>query len=266
MSLLSGYLAHALGWRMMFVVEGLPPILWALVWWRLVADHPREAAWFSPADRATLEATLAQEQRDIAPVTNYAAAFRNPRVIMLSAQHFFWSIGVYGFVIWMPSMLKTSDMGMVELGWLSAVPYLAAIIGEISASAWSDRTGRRLEVLWPCMMVAAAAFYGSYLLGTSHFWVSFALLVVAGAAMYAPYGPFFAYIADTLPANVAGGAFALINSMGALGSFVGAYGVGLLNGMTGSSGASYLMMAAGLVVTAVLVLIMPKRAPVPRAL
>ncbi|HSS14637.1 MAG TPA: MFS transporter, partial [Rhizomicrobium sp.] len=102
MSLLSGYLAHALGWRMMFVVEGLPPILWAVVWWRLVADHPREAAWFSPADRATLEATLAQEQRGIAPVTNYAAAFQNPRVIMLAAQHFFWSIGVYGFVIWMP--------------------------------------------------------------------------------------------------------------------------------------------------------------------
>jgi sugar phosphate permease len=266
MSLLSGYLAHALGWRMMFVVEGMPPVFWALVWWRLVADHPREAAWFSPADRATLEATLAQEQRAIAPVTSYAAAFQNPRVIMLSAQHFFWSIGVYGFVIWMPSMLKTSDMGMVELGWLSAVPYLAAIVGEISASAWSDRTGHRLEVLWPCMMVAAAAFYGSYLLGTSHFWVSFALLVVAGAAMYAPYGPFFAYIADTLPANVAGGAFALINSMGALGSFVGAYGVGLLNGMTGSSGASYLMMAAGLVVTAVLVLVMPKHTPLPRAL
>jgi sugar phosphate permease len=259
MSLLSGYLAAHMGWRMMFIVEGLPPILWAFVWWRLVADRPREAAWLPPGDRVALEETLAQEQRGIAPVTNYAAAFKSPRVIVLAAQHFFWSIGVYGFVIWMPSMLKTADMGMVELGWLSAVPYLAAIIGEISASAWSDRTGRRLEVLWPCMIVGAAAFYGSYLLGTSHFWASFALLVIAGAAMYAPYGPFFAYIADTMPTNVAGGAFALINSMGALGSFVGAYGVGMLNGMTGSSSASYLMMAAGLVVTAILTFVMPKK-------
>ncbi len=267
MSLLSGYLAAHMGWRMMFIIEGLPPILWALVWRCLVSDHPRQAAWLSSADRTVLETTLAQEQRGIAPMANYAAAFKSPRVVLLAAQHFFWSIGVYGFVIWMPSMLKTSDMGMIELGWLAAVPYLAAIIGEISASAWSDKTGRRMEVLWPCMVVGAAAFYGSsYLLGTSHFWFSFALLVLAGAAMYAPYGPFFAYIADTLPANVAGGAFALINSMGALGSFVGADGVGLLNGMTGSSGASYLMMAAGLVVTAVLVLVMPRRAPPPRAL
>jgi hypothetical protein len=97
--------------------------------------------------------------------------------------------------------------------------------------------------------LAAVAFYGSYLLGSTHFWPSFVLLTIAGAMMYAPYGPFFAYIAETLPANVVGGAIALINSMGALGSFVGAYGVGMLNGYTGSAGASYLMMMAALIVS-----------------
>ena len=34
--------------------------------------------------------------------------------------------------------------------------------------------------------------------------------------MYAPYGPFFAIIPEILPRNVAGGAMALINSMGHL--------------------------------------------------
>ena len=42
----------------------------------------------------------------------------------------------------------------------------------------------------------------------------------------------------------------MINSMGALGSFVGAYGVGMLNGYTGSSGMSFLMMAAALIISA----------------
>jgi len=260
MSLLSGYLAAHTGWRMMFVIEGLPPILWAFVWWRLVADRPREAAWLAPADRTALEETLAEEQRGIAPLPNYAAAFKTPRVIMLAAQYFLWSIGVYGFVIWLPSILKTRDMSMVELGWLSAVPYLAAVIAEIAASTWSDLSGKRTSVMWPCLALAAAAFYGSYLLGASHFWISFALLTTAGAAMYAPYGPFFAYIAEILPANVAGGAIALINGMGALGSFVGAYGVGRLNGITGSSGASYLMMAAALIVSAFLTFLAPEKA------
>ncbi len=79
--------------------------------------------------------------------------------------------------------------------------------------------------------------------------------------MYAPYGPFFAYIAETLPGNVAGGAIALINSMGALGSFVGAYAVGLLNGATGGSGMSYLLMAAALLASAAITLFLPEKRP-----
>jgi nitrate/nitrite transporter NarK len=72
--------------------------------------------------------------------------------------------------------------------------------------------------------------------------------------MYAPYGPFFAIIPEVLPRNVAGGATALINSMGALGSFAGAYLVGYLNATTGGFGASYLFMAGSLLGAAVLTL------------
>jgi len=80
------------------------------------------------------------------------------------------------------------------------------------------------------------------------------LLVVAGAAMYAPYGPFFAIVPELLPKNVAGGAMALINGMGALGSFVGSYVVGYLNGMTGTPAASYAFMSAALVAATILTL------------
>jgi sugar phosphate permease len=263
MSLLSGYLVSEMGWRWMFIIEGLPPVFWALIWWWQVADHPREASWLSRADQQALEAKLAEEQKAIAPVRNYAAAFKSPKVIALSAQYFLWSIGVYGFVIWLPSILKTRDMSMVELGFLSAVPYLAAVIGEISIATWSDLVRRRMALVWPCLALAAAAFYGSYLAGSTHFWLSFVLLTIAGAMMYAPYGPYFAYLAETLPANVAGGAIALINSCGALGSFVGAYGVGRLNDITGSPGASYLMMAAALIVSAAITFSLARKTPPP---
>jgi sugar phosphate permease len=260
MSYLSGYLAQEMGWQMMFVIEGLPPVIWAFIWWWVVADWPAEARWFSKTDRDTLEAKLASEQRAIAPVANYREAFRSPRVIALCAQYFLWSIGVYGFVIWLPSILKTADLSMMEVGKLAAVPYLAAVIAEISISVWSDLAGKRMSLVWPCLGLAAVAFYGSYLLGGTHFWGSFALLTLAGAMMYGPYGPFFASLAETIPANVIGGAIALINSMGALGSFVGAYGVGLLNGYTGSPGASYLMMAAALIVSAAITFFLRKPA------
>lgn len=80
--------------------------------------------------------------------------------------------------------------------------------------------------------------------------------MIAGACMYAPYGPFFAIIPEILPSNVAGGAMALINSMGALGSFGGSYLVGYLNSETGSPGASYLLMSGALLISVLLTLML----------
>ena len=77
--------------------------------------------------------------------------------------------------------------------------------------------------------------------------------------MYAPYGPFFAIIPEILPVNVAGGAMALINSLGALGSFVGAYIVGYLNGITGGFGASYIFMSGSLLAAAGLTIVALKQ-------
>ncbi len=263
MSVVSGYLAQTIGWRGMFIAEGLPPILWAVIWWRLVEDEPHQAAWLHGA-APLIEAQLAAEQRDIAPVRDLAAAFRTPAVLLLTAQYLCWSIGIYGFILWLPSMLKTgSSLGIVEVGWLSAVPYLGAALLMVAASWLSDRTQIRRGVVWPFMLLGAGALYGSYLIGGKNYWLSYGLLVVAGGAMYAPYGPFFAWITELLPRNVAGGAIALVNSFGALGSFLGTYLVGLLNGATGSDDASFLFMACSLLLAAGLTLTVrnPARAP-----
>ncbi len=256
MSVVSGYLVQVVGWRGMFIIEGAPPILWAVVFWLLVDDTPSQARWLAPHGRDRLERILAEEQRGIPPVRNYGEAFQSRTVQLLAAQYFTWSIGVYGFVLWLPSMLTASGgRGIVEIGWLSAAPYLLAAVLMMGASALSDRIGNRRGLVWPFLVLGAVAFYASYLLGGDKFWLGFALLVVAGGAMYAPYGPFFAWIAELLPRNVSGAAIALVNGCGALGSFLGSFAVGWLNAATSGPGLSYLLMAGSLVVSAVLTLL-----------
>jgi sugar phosphate permease len=256
MSIVSGYLVHGLGWRMMFIVEGLPSVIWAFIWWKLVKDKPKDVKWLSETEKKEVEMALLEEQKGMKEVKNYREAFKNPKVIMLSAQYFFWSIGVYGFVMWLPSIIKNAgNTGIVAAGWLSAVPYLLAVVSMLSVSYYADRTMNRKGVVWVCLLIGAICFYGSYLIGPSNFWLSYALLVIAGGAMYAPYGPFFAIIPELLPRNVAGGAMALINSFGALGSFVGSYIVGYLNDSTGSPDASYMFMAVALVVSVVMTIV-----------
>jgi sugar phosphate permease len=256
MSILSGYLIKSMGWRWMFIIEGLPAIIWAFFWWRLVNDKPKDANWLTDEEKNALEMQLQLEQQGIKPVKNYAAAFRSGTVILLCLQYALWSIGVYGFVMWLPSIIKAAPgMSIEATGWLSSVPYLFAIIGMLTASYFSDRMLKRKIFIWPFLLIGAIAFYSSYLIGIENFWLSYILLIIAGAAMYTPYGPFFAIITEILPRNVAGGAIALINSLGALGSFAGAYLVGYLNGVTKGFGASYIFMAGSLLLSALITII-----------
>jgi sugar phosphate permease len=243
----------------MFIWEGLPAIIWAFFWWKLVNDKPKDAKWLTQDEKQRLEDELQKEQQGIKPVKNFAAALKSKAVILLCLQYALWSIGVYGFVLWLPSIIKAAPgMDIVKTGWLASVPYLFAIIGMLSVSYFSDKTLNRKVFVWPFLLIAAIAFYASYMIGTQNFWLSFVLLIIAGTAMYAPYGPFFAIITEILPANVTAGAIALINSFGALGSFAGTKGVGYLNGVTGGFGASYIFMAGSLFLSAILTIVAVK--------
>ena len=174
MSILSGYLVGSVGWRWMFIVEGFPAILWALLWWRLVVDRPKDARWLTGTEKVDLQAQLDLEQQSIKPVKNYAEAFRSRIVVLLCLQYALWSIGVYGFVMWLPSIINAApDSNIVTTGWLASVPYILAITGMLTASYFSDKTLNRKLFIWPFLLIGTMAFYGSYLLGTTHFWLSF---------------------------------------------------------------------------------------------
>jgi MFS-type transporter involved in bile tolerance (Atg22 family) len=164
---------------------------------------------------------------------------------------------VYGFVLWLPVMIQRgSSQGIGVIGVLSAIPYAFAALLMVAVSYLSDRTAHRARYVWPFLVLAGAAFFGSYLTAGVNFWMSFGFLIVAGGAMYAPYGPFFAIIPEMLPGNVAGEVIALINSLGALGSFLGSWLVGYLQAYTGNSKAGYLLMSVTLTLSGVIILLL----------
>ena len=55
MSVVSGYLIKHFDWRWMFIIEGLPAVLWAFIWWRLVDDRPAQVTWLSEREKASLQ-------------------------------------------------------------------------------------------------------------------------------------------------------------------------------------------------------------------
>ncbi|MDA8194593.1 MAG: MFS transporter [Thermaerobacter sp.] len=256
MSVVSGFLIQLAGWQWMFILEGIPSIIMALVWWALINDQPTEATWLNAEAKTNLARQLAEEQNQFPQRVNYWAAFKSREVLLLSGQYFLWSIGVYGFVLWLPSIVKAgSGLGIGLTGLISATPYVLAILFMVAASYFADRQLNRKVYVWPFLLAGGLALYGSFSMGVHNFLPAMILLALAGGLMYAPYGPFFAIIPDIIPRSASGESMALINSMGALGSFVGAYFVGYLNAATGTPNDGFLFMSVCVIAASVLTML-----------
>jgi len=255
LSALSGWLVSVTDWRVMFIVEGVPSVVWGLFCLRLIKDRPEDARWVAPDELAAL-----REDRAGVPAASgnlreeYGKVLRSRPVLLMAVQYFFWSFGMYGFIFWLPSIVKKgSGEGIGATGLLTAVPYAFAVVAMLLNSRLSDRSGRRKAAVWPWLGAGGLALFGSYAAG-SHFPVALALLVVAGLCLYAPYGPYFALVSTLAPAGVSGAAVALVNSFGALGSFAGTYLVGWVRGTSLGDAGAFAFMAAGALISAALML------------
>jgi sugar phosphate permease len=266
MSVITGYLIQSFGWQETFVIEGAPAILWAVVWIAVVRDKPSEVRWMEPRAAGALEDALTQEQLSVTPVGAVRKALLRGDVLLLSVQYFLWSVGVYGFILWLPTIVRQgSALSMGRTGLLSAIPYLAAVLLMLLVSYISDKTQRRVALVWPFLLLSGIAMLGSFVFAERNFTLAFICLVVSGGCMYAPYGPFYAIIPDRLPRNVTAEAMALINSFGALGSFTGVYFVGFLRSVTGNSRAGFLLMSFVLVCSALILFWLPASTSPERA-
>ena len=273
MSIVSGFLIAyfdrhrvmgLVGWRMMFILEGLPSVLWAFAWLWLADDHPTDARWLREEEARAVQDRLDAEQREIRHVPDYRAAFTDPRVILLCLMYFGWSTGSYGLTMWLPSVVREgSRTGIAATGVISSIPYFVATFAMLGMSVASDYTLKRKAFIWPTMLVGAAAFLVPRLVGAGHFWLTLAAMVIAACTVFAPCGCLWALVAEMVPRNVVGESMALINSAGALGGFLGTFIVGYLNGITGRNDSGFLFLSVAMGMAALAALLV--RAAQPRA-
>jgi len=257
-SIVSGYLVQVfdrhqvgrlVGWQMMLVIEGLPTLIWAFLWLLLADDRPADATWLAPGEAAAVQDALDREQQTIPRMADVWVAFSDARVLLLCGQFLFWSVGIYGLVMWLPQIVNQGlQRGIGKAGLLTAIPYLMSSGVMFAVAVVSDRMLVRKPFVWPSLFIGAIGLYASYLAGAAHFWLAFLGLIIAAICMYAPYGPFWAMVAELVPRNVVGESMALINTAGAVGGFLGTFLVGWIK-ETAGLGAAFVFMAAVLVLS-----------------
>jgi MFS transporter, ACS family, tartrate transporter len=224
------------GWRWLFILEGIPAVVFGIVALFYLTDRPEHARWLSPA-QATWIAQQLQREKDSKRALHRLTiwqALRHRHVLLLALIYFMGSTGVYGFVIWLPTILKRASgfsTGAVTL--LAALPYVAALSGMFFNGWHSDlRQERRWHTALPLfaagiLLIAAVGF-------SAHFWTQFVLFILFAGFIHAYQTTFWSLPTAFLTESAAAASIGLINCVGGLGGFVGPFVVGHLVTRTGS--------------------------------
>ncbi len=257
---LSGWILSVGSWRWLFIVEGLFPfVIAAPLWFALVKDHPREAAWCSEPERRYIEDTLAEERRHEPPAAGYSDVLRSGVVWRLVAVYFLIQIGFYGLNLWLPHQIKHVTGGNdVLVGAVTVIPYAFAMVGLWLNGQAADRNGRYSRHVFISMVIGAVALVLSVVFANVAA-LSVLLLAFAMGGALAYDGPFWASASSAMPVAFAGVAMGLINAIGNLGGFVGPYLGGWLQDQSGSFFTTSLALSAALVLAGLVMLTLGQR-------
>ena len=233
------------GWQLLFVIEGVPAILLGIAAWFLLDEQPEEAKWLTEAERRALAGPLKTEAK-AATLAGYAQlrqGLTQPRVLALGLLYFCIVVGLYGIGFWMPQVIQGCGLDPLQIGMLTAIPYLFAS-GDMVLWGWhSDATGeRRWHVALPLAPMTLA-------------------LTVATIGIFAAIGTFWSLPTAHLTGTAAAAGLALVNSIGNAGGLVGPLIVGVMKDATGTFTTALLFLAGAMALGGAVALVLGPGAP-----
>ena len=258
---LSGFIMQALGgaggfasWQWLFIAEGVPALLMAVVVFLRLNDRVEDARWLLPDELSVVQGALAREAKAKTHQT-FRSAF-TPRVWLLCLVYFGISIGSNTLGFWQPTIIKNSFAGSTPLtiGLLSSIPYMAALVAVLLAGRSADHfRERRWHVIVP--MLCAALGLLLCVPFKADVVPAMVALCLAAAGIVTTITMFWALPTAFLGGAAAAAGIALINSVGNLGGFVSPTVIGWLTARTQSLDAGLYATSAWLLMTAMLVLV-----------
>lgn len=222
------------GWQWMFLIEGLPAILFGVVVFLTLADRPEEAHWLKGDERAWLLQKLESEQRAEPRVAtgDFWKVLISPRIWLLSMVYFGVSTTMYGVTLWLPTVIRAfSGLSYFWTGLIAILPFLVTVVVMVWVGMRSDKVGeRRWHTAIPAFTAAVGLLVAAY--GNS------TVVVVAGITLGLAFaegmvGPFWAMATTRMAGLSAAAGIAVINSLANLGGYFGPDIIGLFRTANG---------------------------------
>ena len=239
----------------------MPTILLGVGMFFLLNDGIDQARWLGEDERRALKQALIEDEKNRpAEVSDsFLSVLGNPRVWLLGGIYFGMACGVYAINFWLPTIIKTSGItDPLVIGWVSAVPYLAASVAMVVLGRSADvRRERRWHLAVPLLLgviglVIAARF-------ASNTAVAAIGLTIATMGAMGALPMFWPVSSAFLSAAGAAGGIALINALGQTAGFFSPYFVGWIKDTTHSTDLALYVLAGGMLVSVILILRLPTK-------
>jgi MFS transporter, ACS family, tartrate transporter len=250
------------GWRWLFILEGLPAILFGVIAFFYLADLPAQAKWLAPEQRQWIEDRLREEKPVAADAIPILQALRSRTIVLLASVCFLNYFAYYSFLFWLPTMLKRqSGLSDLNVGMLGALPYIALFFTMLFNGWHSDQQQERR---WHCTAPSLIAATGLLGLVFQPHSTPLALVLISLATLGNAYLPaMWAMPTEYLTKSAAAAAVGMINAVGSVAGFAGPYLFGYLNTKFGSFSYGLSVLAFTSLAAGLLVLRVPKRNQAP---
>jgi MFS transporter, ACS family, tartrate transporter len=249
-----------LGWQWMFIIEGLPAIILALVVFLTLADTPHEARWLKGHEKEWLLNELAEEKssESLVPQHSFWKVLLSRKLWLLSLVYFAVSTTMYGVTLWLPTVIRSlSGLSYFWTGAVAVIPFVVTTVAMVLIGMHSDQTGeRRWHTAVPAFAAAAGLLVAAY--------AQAPVIVVAGiglglALAESMVGPFWASATSSMAGLSAATGIAVINSLGNLGGYFGPDIIGFFRSANGGFRGGLVAISATLVVSGSVALIVSDR-------
>lgn len=243
------------GWRLMYILEGIPSVILGLICLKYLTNTPKEATWLSAEQRQWLMTTLEREEQEklksedvnVSKSTIIKQVFKNPLVWIMALIYFGITSGSNAMFFFLPSVLESfrntfgMEISLMQNGLLTAIPYAFAAVGMILWSRRSDKKQERYHHGAFAAIMAASAIAIALIVNEP--WAIIVGFIFLAIGVFSAINIFWTIPGQTLTGIGAATGIGIINSVGNLSGFSGPYLTGYLYTTTGTYTVAFMVIA-----------------------
>lgn len=249
---------HLANWQWLFILEGIPSLIAGIFVLLYLPEKPANAKWLSAAEKQAVTQALVAENTSASKHMSLKDACSDYRIWLCAGVYFCIVSGNATIAFWTPSIIKEIGVqGNLQIGLISAIPFIAGTLAMIWNGIHSDKTGeRRMHSAIATLIACLGLIITGLTLGNAV--VALCALTLAAIGILAAFPVFWSIPAAFLAGTAAAGGIALINSIGNLAGFAAPYMIGALKTSTGSLSSGLYVVAALEFIASFLVIVFVK--------